>query len=163
MVRVLPVDLSLSGPSGQTAKPTPSRSPGAERLPVLSRGPPGVPPRSSPREPARQSSSPAARNTPASPGSAWSASAGRSSRHGHTAPPATFSTGFVPGRKRGRILLFRKPVFWAFQDVTQPWPPSIDSGHAWMTFRNAEKTATPEAKSDHAFGHPEIVEEFCGS
>src|SRR3954451_9051762 len=28
------------------------------------------------------------------------------------------------------FCLFGKPVFWAFQDVTQPWPQSILFGHA---------------------------------
>src|SRR5271163_4177027 len=54
------------------------------------------------------------------------------SKSAHTGPRATFSAVFVTGQKRGRILPSRKPVFWAFRDVTPPWPPSILSGQAGL-------------------------------
>ena len=56
-------------------------------------------------------------------------SADRSWKRGRTGRRATFSRVSVPGQKRCRILPLEKPVLWAFQSVTQPWPQSILFGH----------------------------------
>jgi hypothetical protein len=47
--------------------------------------------------------------------------------------PETFLSVFVNGQERLSILPFEKPVFWAFQGVTQPWSPTILFGHERIT------------------------------
>src|SRR5262249_15912725 len=125
-----PIDPLPTGPSDPGATPVQRRSPDGGRLPVFFRGLPAAVPRSSLLGPAKRSSIRAGRHTPASLGSASPTSADHWWRHGHTARPATFSLLYVTGQKRVPIFLFGKPVFWAFQNVTQPWPQSILFGQA---------------------------------
>ena len=144
-----------TGPSGPVATPAPDRSPGDGRLPVLSRGLLAAPlPRSSPRGPAKRSSSRAGRHTPASPGSASPESAGHWLRRGHTGPPATFSPVSVPGRKRYPILSFERPALWAFRSVTQPWPQMILFGQAGFIILRGCGRGEPRQRFAVVPGHP---------
>ncbi len=70
------------------------------------------------------------RYTPAWPGYASRASVGHSRKHGHIVPPGTFFAVFVRGQKRYRILPSERPVWRAFQNVTQAWPQTILFGQA---------------------------------
>jgi hypothetical protein len=79
------------------------------------------------------------RHTPAWPGYASRASVGHSRKHGHIVPPGTFFAVFVRGQKRYRILPSERPVWRAFQNVTQAWPESILSGHAGFIILRPER------------------------
>src|SRR3954447_16658563 len=113
-----PADPLPTDPSDLVARRALRRSLGGGRPRAVSLEPLASPHRNRLLSPASQWSSRGGRHTPAWRGSASPESADRSWKRGRTGRLGTFSAASVPGQKRGRILPFEKPVFWAFQDVT---------------------------------------------
>jgi hypothetical protein len=114
-------------------------------LPVLACGLLAALPRSSPYGLAGQSSSRGGRRTPASPGSA-SPGAG---------PPGTFCRPSCLAKNVSGFA-FWEALFWAFQNVTLSWPPTILFGQAGLIILQFAPVSRDSSRASIPRGWPPV-------